>query len=465
MFWNSAVNAEVKANMPQFYADAAISPWFDLLSEYATTGSTPNQSIGRGTSTAGVTLVPSRCATSSNCSMSDAQLQTELAAQINGGALPAPSSDGAGNPNTIYMVHFPANVSLSGPDGSGTSCVQFCAYHNTGTFNSKPLLYGVVMDHYTSACSSGCGVNATSLENTTSTASHELAESVTDPDIGLDTQSDYAFPAAWADNSNECGEVADICDADAPGYTITEGARSWIVQQLWSNAKNACVGTGLFPHYTVTAPATASPGTAFAFTVTVKNPAGNLATDIAYVGTVHFTSSDAAAVLPSDFTFVPEDQGVASLNATLDTIGSQTITAVDTLNGNIVATSNSVTVSEAATTTTLSTVCPTTFVENQSITLTAAISGFNPTGTVSFADNPMVFCDSTLASGAASCQTPPLTLQASGTSYVYSVVADYGGDGENLGSSSTPLTLTVLLASDVLFRGGFDASIPGCPTH
>ena len=65
VFWNSAVNAEVKANMPQFYADAAISPWFDLLSEYATTGTTPNQSIGRGTSTAGVTLVPSRCATSS----------------------------------------------------------------------------------------------------------------------------------------------------------------------------------------------------------------------------------------------------------------------------------------------------------------------------------------------------------------------------------------------------------------
>jgi hypothetical protein len=47
------VNATVQQNMPQFYADATSSSWFDLLSEYSSVpagSQTTGQSIGRGTS-------------------------------------------------------------------------------------------------------------------------------------------------------------------------------------------------------------------------------------------------------------------------------------------------------------------------------------------------------------------------------------------------------------------------------
>jgi hypothetical protein len=82
----------------------------------------------------------------------------------------------------------------------------------------------------------------------------------------------------------------------------------------------------------------------FTFSVTTKNPAGNLGTDTAYVGTVHFTSTDPGAVLPADFTYIPEDQGAYGFTATLLS-GTQTITATDTLNGKIVGTSGPISVS------------------------------------------------------------------------------------------------------------------------
>jgi len=50
-----------------------------------------------------------------------------------------------------------------------------------------------------------------------------------------------------------------------------------------------------------------------------------------YAGTVHFTSTDLAAVLPADYTFAPADKGVHyfPLGATLKKGGMQTITATD----------------------------------------------------------------------------------------------------------------------------------------
>jgi len=343
ILWGPNVNLQTTTHIAQFYADATVSNWYDLLSEYASVGGT-NQSIGRGTSIPAITITPSRCGSTVNCTVTDAQLQTEIANQITAAHLPAPQLDSTGNTTTAYMMHFPPNVTLTGPDGAGNSCVQFCAYHNTFIFgaNNTPMPYGAIMDTYTSACSSGCGGNATALQNETSVASHELSEIITDADIGLDTGVNYAFPAAWGDNFNQCGEIADICDSNAPGSTITVGANSWIVQQLWSNAKNACVGTGLFPNYVISAPSTIQAGTPFIVTVTAKNPAGNKGTDTAYVGKVHFTSNDPSAVLPADFTYVIADQGAASFTVTLNSLGSRTITATDTLNGNIVGTSSAI---------------------------------------------------------------------------------------------------------------------------
>jgi hypothetical protein len=86
-------------------------------------------------------------------------------------------------------------------------------------------------------------------------------------------------------------------------------------------------------HLKVSAPPTATAGTAFNFTVTALDRFGNIATG--YRGIIHFSSSDAAAMLPHDYTFTSTDKGKHTFSATLNTVGAQTITATDTMTGSI----------------------------------------------------------------------------------------------------------------------------------
>jgi hypothetical protein len=62
--------------------------------------------------------------------------------------------------------------------------------------------------------------------------------------------------------------------------------------------------------FVVSAPSTVSAGVPFSFTVTAKDIYGNTVTG--YTGTVHFTSTDNSAILPSDYTFQASDSGSKS---------------------------------------------------------------------------------------------------------------------------------------------------------
>ncbi|MDR3706807.1 MAG: SBBP repeat-containing protein [Capsulimonadaceae bacterium] len=105
------------------------------------------------------------------------------------------------------------------------------------------------------------------------------------------------------------------------------------------------VGPGPATHFTLSAPGTATAGTAFSFTITALDANGNTATG--YTGTVHFTSTDAAATLPADATLT---NGTGAFSATLVTAGSQTITATDASTSTIKGSSGSISVSAAAAT-------------------------------------------------------------------------------------------------------------------
>ena len=70
-------------------------------------------------------------------------------------------------------------------------------------------------------------------------------------------------------------------------------------------------------------------GTAASVTATALDAFGNLATG--YTGTVHFTSTDGAATVPTDYTFTPGAAGAHTFagGVTLRTAGQQTVTATD----------------------------------------------------------------------------------------------------------------------------------------
>jgi hypothetical protein len=80
--------------------------------------------------------------------------------------------------------------------------------------------------------------------------------------------------------------------------------------------------------------------------VTAQDAYGNTATG--YRGTVHFTSSDAHAVLPANYTFTSSDAGTHTFTATLKTAGSQSLTATDTSTGSTTGSQTGITVNPAA---------------------------------------------------------------------------------------------------------------------
>jgi hypothetical protein len=85
-------------------------------------------------------------------------------------------------------------------------------------------------------------------------------------------------------------------------------------------------------------PSGSTTNVAFTFTVTARNGA---TIDAAYAGTVHFTSDDPQAVLPSNYTFTPADAGTHTFSATMNSAGSgsssanHTITATDIANASL----------------------------------------------------------------------------------------------------------------------------------
>ena len=99
------------------------------------------------------------------------------------------------------------------------------------------------------------------------------------------------------------------------------------------------VNPGAAAHFGITAPSSAYVGGPVSFSVTAYDAEGNVATG--YAGTVQFTSSDLAAVLPSPSTLIA---GVGTFSATFMTAGSQTITGTDSITSAIVGTSSAVSV-------------------------------------------------------------------------------------------------------------------------
>ena len=129
-------------------------------------------------------------------------------------------------------------------------------------------------------------------------------------------------------------------------------------------------------------PASVTAGNTGSVTVTAQDAYGN--TNTGYLGTVHFTSTDGAAVLPANYTFVAGDNGVHTFtNAyTLKTAGSRTLTGTDTVTGTITGTSAAITVNPAAATTLTLTATPASVTAGTTASVTVtALDAFGNTAT------------------------------------------------------------------------------------
>jgi hypothetical protein len=100
------------------------------------------------------------------------------------------------------------------------------------------------------------------------------------------------------------------------------------------------VNPGKAVRLSISGPSSVTHGVPFTITVTALDAYGNVATG--YAGTVHFTSSDGAASLPANYKFTTTDAGVHTFTATLNTAGTQSITATDTVSSTITGTDSGI---------------------------------------------------------------------------------------------------------------------------
>ena len=251
--WNSDVDATLQQNLPQFYADVAQSSYWDLLALYSTVDVTPQdalpgsgQMIARGSATAGITITPVQCAAgvgslAAPCTVTEADIDTELNRQLGLAQLPPPALDASGYVDTVYMLNFPpaVRVILGTAPPLSTSCVDFCNANTTLLRNGLNMAIGVVMDYGTSACAAGCGSGSTALERATENASYALVDSVTDPLFGAAPS--IARPLAWYDAAS--GQVGDYCFNQnvTNAGTITSDVRTWSVGKFWSPQTSTCM--------------------------------------------------------------------------------------------------------------------------------------------------------------------------------------------------------------------------------
>jgi hypothetical protein len=205
-YWNG--RGDVPA-LNQFMQVFSASPEYNsALQEYAV----PGYPIRPGAFDGGFVIQESP-----GTGVDDPGVRSFLDRQIENHTVPARTDD------RVYVVLLPPGVSFQFGPGLGTPG----GYH---TVNQVSGTGGLV--HYIVIPQADSG------GDTTFTLSHEMAETVTDPDA-LD------LSRGWYDDSNAVegpftGEIGDLCE-DQSGATLD----GYWVSTLWSNLQNQCVTTGL----------------------------------------------------------------------------------------------------------------------------------------------------------------------------------------------------------------------------
>jgi hypothetical protein len=132
--------------------------------------------------------------------------------------------------------------------------------------------------------------------------------------------SDYTFTAA--DQGVHTFQGVVLSTLGGLTLTATDTSNGAITGSL-----GVFVRLGVISSYGFVGPTSTSISVPTTYTLKALDQFGNLLTG--YTGTVQITSSDPAAVLPPNISFTAADQGVQTFTITLNTPGSQTVTATD----------------------------------------------------------------------------------------------------------------------------------------
>lgn len=349
--------------------------------------------------------------------------------------------------NVTYVSD--SQITCTVPAGSGTVNVQVQSGITTTPMSenyTSPIFgYGISATSSSDLFTYGTSTptpSASSLELSTSesstTAGTALTVTVTALTSSGTTDTDYTgtvyftssdskavLPANYTFTTANDGVdtfTVTLKTAGTDTITVTDSATSTI-----TGSASVTVTPAAASSYSLSGlPSSTTAGTALTFTVTVLDPYGNVATG--YTGMVHFTSSDAQAALPANYTFTAANAGAHSFSATLNTAGTDTITATDTATSSLTA-SASVTVHPIPTsnppTITRETPAANARGVKTNTTVTAVFSEAVQSGTISFvlknASGTSVPATLSYNSSTLTATLTPSTALAFGTTYTATV--------------------------------------------
>lgn len=209
IFWGAAwqgAQAGLIGQINSFFQFVVTSPLIDQLAEY----SVPGFAIGHGTFAGTTTIATSEPGPSISDTEIQAFLTTDPAAKT---AFDPASQQPPQVSNRLVFLYLPPGTVVA--MGGSASCTNFCGYHS----EIEGQKFYAVMPF--PGCG-GCNGGLSTLDALTSTSSHELCESITDPLPG----------SGWYDD--QYGEIGDLC----AWQTKTLG--TYTVQKEWSNAASSC---------------------------------------------------------------------------------------------------------------------------------------------------------------------------------------------------------------------------------
>jgi hypothetical protein len=199
--WNGT-NAALAGQLNQFVQDLlAAKPWMNILTQYGVSGS------GAFVQASYLEYVPGTLTVSG--------YEAIFQACVNAGLIPEPANVNSSKTVQVMMVFLDQNVVINGGGRQlNLPGAPDAGYHDSFTTAAgNPFLYAFS--------------EFTNIQSISTIMSHEFAEMITDP----------LYNAWTPDHAGH--EIGDYCAWDET--TITVSGRTWTVQEIWSDAANACV--------------------------------------------------------------------------------------------------------------------------------------------------------------------------------------------------------------------------------
>jgi fibronectin-binding autotransporter adhesin len=141
------------------------------------------------------------------------------------------------------------------------------------------------------------------------------------------SDSQAALPSQYTFTAPDAGRHTFAATFKTAGSGQILIAGDTVATTLFGTQNNITVKPGAPRTLTLGIAASAAAGDFLPVTITAQDGFGNAAN---FLGAVHFTSSDANAALPPDYTFTPTDAGSHRFTLMLATAGAQTVTIADT---------------------------------------------------------------------------------------------------------------------------------------